>query len=105
MCSSDLVTGVFATGCVVQFSGWGASNTTWGYQGWGVSTGVNTLQATDNIVPVLGVSGTGRLGSVTTAMGVLEAVTGVQATGYVGSVNSWGPIVTTQNANWQRIAA
>ena len=99
------LTGVYATGCVVQFSGWGACNTTWGYQGWGVSEGVNTLQSTSNVVPVLGFSAIGYVGSVTTTQGATAYPTSVYALGEVGNLNIWGIIDTTQNANWRRIAA
>lgn len=38
-------------------------------------------------------------------MGVTVLVTGVVATGQIGTVNVWSPINTSQTASWQQIPA
>ena len=49
------------------------------------------------------VAGTTALGTVTTQSDANVSVTGVAATGNVGSVLVWGEIDDNQNPNWQDI--
>ncbi len=75
------------TDVVVAFEGWNASGVGWGEQGWG--QGVASLP-----------TGTGAVGTPTVFLETLVPVTGVSATGYVGSVIIWVVIDPTQNPNW-----
>lgn len=91
------------TDAVVAFEGWDASGVGWGEQGWG--QGVASMP-----------TGTGAAGTVSVFLETPVSVTGVSATGYVGSVivwvvidpvqnPNWSGIVTPQNPNWTQIAA
>jgi hypothetical protein len=47
---------------------------------------------------------TGAIGDVTVGLGVNIFVTGVAATGEIGTVHIWSQIVPGQNPNWQDIS-
>ena len=125
------VTGVAATGGVgsasvglgarVIFStGWNSTTQSWGGGPWGqdeplpaatASSGTVSVVAgtvstqTDNRFVVTGVQATGQVGSVTVTADAIINVTGVYATGVVGPVLVYGRIIPDQDPNWKNIAA
>jgi hypothetical protein len=60
---------------------------------------------TDNRFEVTGVQATGQVGSVTVTADAIINVTGVYATGVVGPVLVYGRIIPDQDPNWKNIAA
>lgn len=52
------------------------------------------------VVLVTGVQATGQVGTATVGNGITIIPTGVQALGLVGYVNVWGLVPNTQNPNW-----
>jgi hypothetical protein len=92
-----------------ELTGWGRG--TWGSGTWGevepVSpTGVAGTSGLGSVTvnPVCNVSVTGEraIGSVGT---VTTGISGISATGEVGSPSIWGLVDTAQTPNWQEIAA
>jgi len=54
---------------------------------------------------VTGIAGTGQVGAAIIGLPIVFSVTGVSATGQTSQSNVWSGVVTSQDANYQRIAA
>jgi len=54
-------------------------------------------------INVTGVEATGAVGTVSVVAKAVVSPTGVSATGYIGNVLVWGQIVPNQTPNWQNI--
>ena len=57
------------------------------------------------IFGVTGVSATGEVGTVTQSTSITVNLTGVQATGHVGGTSMWIEIQPSQTPNWVPMAA
>ena len=95
---------------VVAFQGWDASGVGWGDDPWGESlaalptgTGAVGSVTTATLVLVTGVQAVASVGSVTVAGNVSVFLTGVLALGQVGTVVLWGIVDDNQTPNWQNV--